>query len=164
MALTDPAGTVTLVDYSPAYAAAFRALNEAWISTYFRMEEADHKALEHPEEKILDPGGAIVVALLDGEPVGVCALIRHADGSWELAKMAVSPEAQGHGIGFLLGLRILDIARARGARSVFLESNTILKPAMALYPKLGFREVPHLPSPYQRSNIRMEVSLAPASE
>ena len=148
-----------LVDYTPAYAAAFRAPNEEWISRYFQMEDADYTALEQPKEKILKPGGAIVVALLQGEPVGVCALMHHPDGSWELAKMAVSPRAQGLGIGRLLGERILAIARERGARTVFLESNSLLKPAMALYPKLGFREVPHLPSPYQRSNIRMEITL-----
>ena len=150
---------LVLVDYTPAFAAAFRALNEEWISRYFQMEEADFTALEQPEEKILKPGGAIVVALLREEPVGVCALVHQPDGSWELAKMAVSPRAQGLGIGRLLGERILAIARERGARKVFLETNTLLKPAMALYAKLGFREVPRLPSPYQRSNIRMETTL-----
>ncbi|RYY66303.1 MAG: GNAT family N-acetyltransferase, partial [Chitinophagaceae bacterium] len=146
--MTNTPEAIVLADYTPAYAPAFRTLNEEWISRYFRMEEEDYKALEHPQEKILDRGGAIVVALLRNEPVGVCALVRHPDGSWELAKMAVSPRAQGLGIGRLLGERILAIARERGAETVFLESNTILAPAMALYPKLGFREVPHRPSPY----------------
>ena len=50
---------------------AFRTLNEEWITDYFRMEEADYKALDHPKEYILDKGGAILVALYKDEPVGV---------------------------------------------------------------------------------------------
>ena len=41
----------------------FRALNEEWISNYFVMEEADYKALDNPQEYILDKGGQIFVAL-----------------------------------------------------------------------------------------------------
>ncbi|RYZ24415.1 MAG: GNAT family N-acetyltransferase [Chitinophagaceae bacterium] len=153
-----PAGNVSLVAYEPQYKAAFRNLNEEWISRYFRMEPADYEALDHPEEKILAKGGAIVVALLDGVPVGVCALLHHA-GEWELAKMAVAPAAQGRRIGFLLGQRIIDLAREKGASVLFLESNTVLEPAIRLYHKLGFVEVPKKPSPYERSNIRMERTL-----
>jgi GNAT superfamily N-acetyltransferase len=152
-----PAG-VAIVDYKPEYQPAFRALNEEWISRYFRMETADYEALEHPDKKILEPGGYICVALLDGLPVGVCALLRHQDG-WELGKMAVAPAAQGKKIGLLLGLHIINKARSLGAKKLFLESNTTLTPAINLYYKLGFKQVPKGPSPYERSNIRMELAL-----
>src|SRR6185437_16752230 len=69
---------VEIVDYTPAYQAAFRQLNEEWISTYFRMEESDYKALDHPREYILDQGGYIYIGLYKGEPVATCALI-HLD-------------------------------------------------------------------------------------
>ncbi|RYY96411.1 MAG: GNAT family N-acetyltransferase [Chitinophagaceae bacterium] len=150
---------VQVVDYEPKYAGVFRALNEEWISTYFRMEEADYAALDNPEAKILAPGGHIFVALYGGEPVGVCALMRHPDGTWELAKMAVSPKAQGRNIGFLLGQRVIEKARALGASTLFLESNTLLKPAINLYYKLGFRKITGRLSPYERSNIQMELAL-----
>jgi len=149
---------VQIVDYTEEYQTAFRALNEEWISTYFKMEAADYKALDHPREYILAKGGAIFVALYEGEPVGVCALIKMEDGqSYELAKMAVSPKAQGKSIGYLLGRAVIEKAKSLGAKRVYLESNTALKPAINLYYKLGFEKITGQPSPYERCNIQMEL-------
>jgi len=150
---------IQIVDFIPAYQAAFRQLNEEWITTWFRMEEGDYKALDHPREYILDKGGHIFMALYKGEPVGTCSLIRMDDGSFELAKMGVSPQTQGLGIGYLLGRACIEKARALGARRVYLESNTRLKPAINLYHKLGFRKVAGPPSPYERCDIQMELIL-----
>lgn len=152
---------VQIVDYKPVYQQAFRALNEEWISTWFKMEEADYKALDDPKGYILKNGGHIVVALYEGEPVGVCALIKMKDPQYdfELAKMAVSPKAQGKNIGWLLGNAMIEKARSLGARKIYLESNTILKPAINLYYKLGFQKVIGHDTPYERCNIQMELSL-----
>ena len=150
---------IQIVDFIPAYQTAFRQLNEEWITTWFRMEEGDYKALDHPREYILDKGGHIFMALYKGEPVGTCSLIRMDDGSFELAKMGVSPKTQGLGIGYLLGRACIEKARALGARRVYLESNTRLKPAISLYHKLGFRKVAGPPSPYERCDIQMELIL-----
>lgn len=148
---------VQIVDYTPAHQPAFRRLNEEWITKYFRMEESDYKALDHPQEHILDKGGYIYIALYKGEVAGACALIAMPDGGFELAKMAVSPKAQGLGIGYLIGKACIDKARDLGAPRVYLESNTTLKPAINLYYKLGFRKAAGPPSPYERANIQMEL-------
>lgn len=152
---------VQIVDYKPQYRSAFRALNEEWISKYFEMEEADYKALDNPEAYILDKGGKILVALYNGEPVGVCALIKMNDPDYdfEVAKMAVSPKAQGKSIGWLLGQSIIQAAKELGASKIYLESNTILKPAINLYYKLGFQKIVGRPTPYNRCNIQMELNL-----
>lgn len=152
---------VQIVDYKPAYREAFRNLNEEWISTWFKMEEADHKALDDPKGYILNKGGHILVALYEGEPVGVCALIKMKDPEYdfELAKMAVSPRAQGKNIGWLLGNAVIEKARSLGARKIYLESNTVLKPAINLYYKLGFQKVIGRATPYERCNIQMERSI-----
>ncbi|SFW86970.1 transcriptional regulator, MarR family with acetyltransferase activity [Chitinophaga sancti] len=153
--------TIRIVDYTPAYQQAFRDLNEEWITTYFKMEAADYKALDHPNEYILDKGGYILVAL-DGEtPVGVCALIKMDDPvyEYELAKMAVSPKAQGRSVGYKLGRAIVEKARSLEAKNLYLESNTILKPAIGLYQKLGFKKVAGRATPYERCNIQMELIL-----
>jgi GNAT superfamily N-acetyltransferase len=149
------------VPYKPIYADAFRKLNEEWITAYFKMEEADHKALDHPKEYILDKGGVILVALYDGEPIGVCALIKMDDPhyDYELAKMAVSPKAQGKNIGWLLGKAIVEKAKSLRAKRLYLESNTILKPAINLYHKLGFEKIAGRSTPYERCNIQMELTL-----
>ncbi|MBF4516650.1 GNAT family N-acetyltransferase [Flavobacterium sp. ANB] len=152
---------VQIVEYEPKYQDAFRALNVEWISTYFEMEEADYKALDHPKEYILDKGGKIFVALYQNEPVGVCAMIKMKDENYdfELAKMAVSPKAQGKNIGWLLGQAIVESAKKQGAKKLYLESNTILKPAINLYHKLGFQKISGLATPYKRCNIQMELVL-----
>ena len=148
---------VEIVDFQPRWQPAFRQLNEEWITKYFRMEESDYKALDHPQEFILDKGGHIYMALYKGEPVATCALIPMEDGGFELAKMAVSPKAQGLGIGWLVGKACIEKARSLGAPRVYLESNTALKPAINLYHKLGFRKAAGPPSPYERANIQMEL-------
>lgn len=153
---------VTIVKYNPVYHTAFKTLNEEWISTYFELEEADRQALENPDQYILNPGGKIFVALYRGEPVGVCALIKmnDPDYDYELAKMAVSPKAQGKNIGYLLGQSAINEARKIGAKALYLESNTILKPAINLYYKLGFQKITGHVSPYKRCNIQMSLICA----
>ncbi len=150
--------TVAIVPFEDTYRDAFRSLNIAWITRWFVMEPSDYKALDHPEAIIAD-GGAIFMALIDGEPVGCCAMMRMDDGGFEMAKMAVSPKAQGRSVGFLLGEATITEARRRGACRVYLESNTVLKPAMRLYQKLGFTRIVGAASPYARCNIQMELAL-----
>lgn len=150
---------VQIIDYTPENHDDFRRLNHEWITKYFRLEESDRIALDHPDEKILKPGGHIFLALYEGAVVGTCALIKLSDDRYELAKMAVTEKAQGKNIGYMLGQASLQKARELGARTVYLESNTKLKPAIALYHKLGFQKVVGPPSPYERSNIQMEMSL-----
>lgn len=153
---------VQIVEYSFRYQAAFRALNEEWISTYFELEAADLEALNNPEEYILKKGGKIFVALRNNEAVGVCAIIKMNDPHYdfELAKMAVSPKAQGKNIGWLLAQAAICAAKESGAAKIYLESNTILKPAIHLYYKLGFQKITGRPTPYKRCNIQMELNLA----
>lgn len=152
---------VKIVDYSPKYQEDFKRLNEEWISRFFKMEQEDHKALDHPQQYIINNGGFIVVALYNNEPVGVCAGLKMNDPEYdyELAKMAVSPKAQGKNIGWLLGQAVIRKARKLGAKKLYLESNTILVPAISLYQKMGFRKVAGRISPYERSNIQMELDL-----
>lgn len=152
---------IEIVNYEPAYKDVFRDLNVEWISTYFKMEASDYKALDNADSYILQNGGHILVALLNKEPVGVCALIKMDDPTYdfELAKMAVAPKAQGKKIGWIIGEAIKDKARLMGAKMLYLESNTILTPAISLYRKLGFVEVFGRNTPYERCNIQMALIL-----
>lgn len=154
-------GNIQIVEYEPKYQSAFKSLNEEWISTYFEIEEADRKALDNPTENILKNGGKIFVALYKGEPLGVCALIKMNDPEYdyELAKMAVSPKVRGKNLGWLLGQTAIDKAKESGASKIYLESNTMLNPAINLYYKLGFQKIEGRPTPYKRANIQMELDL-----
>ncbi len=146
-----------IVDYAPEYRAAFKALNQAWIEQYFKMEAADHKSLDFPEKNIIDKGGHIFMAIEEEKAIGTCALMKLENHryEYELAKMAVVPEHQGKGIGYQLGKAIINKAKSLNAKTLYLETNAILTPAIHLYKKLGFVEVEGNISPYQRSNVQM---------
>jgi DNA-binding MarR family transcriptional regulator/GNAT superfamily N-acetyltransferase len=155
------AAPVRIRDFEPADQPAFKQLNVEWISRYFTLEPADLKALDQPAAYILAPGGVILLAEVAGEVVGTSALIKMADGGYELAKMAVAPAAQGQRIGWLLGQAAIERARDLGARRVYLESNSTLAPALSLYRKLGFEPLAQpIPSPYARADVQMELLLA----
>lgn len=151
---------VKIEPYSKKYQQAFVKLNEEWIKKYFKIEQPDRDALENPKSYILDKGGFIFVATLDGEAVGVCALIKRDDlKCYELAKMAVSPKAQGKSIGYKLGRAVVEKAMTLKTDIVYLESNTILEPAIKLYEKLGFKKIEGHATPYERCNIQMVLDL-----
>lgn len=152
---------IRIVPCEPRYYEVFRRLNEDWIKTYFEMEEADHKALDDPESYIINKGGHILIALYKGEPVGACALIKMNDGQYdyELAKMAVDSGLRGKNIGYLLGKAAINKVVELGASKLYLESNTLLNPAIKLYLKLGFKKIRGHDTPYKRSNIQMELLL-----
>ena len=152
---------IEVINYLPEHHSDFKKLNEEWINAYFKMENADRKALNNPKDYILDQGGKILVAVEGKTVLGVCALLKMQDDNYdyELAKMAVSPKAQGKGIGYLLGTSIIEKAKLLGASNIYLESNTILKPAISLYEKLGFKKIAGHYTPYERCNIQMELQL-----
>ena len=154
------AADVRIITYDPAYARAFADLNYRWIEQFFTVEQHDSEMLENPGEYIIDAGGEIFFAIADEIAVGTAALISDAKGEFELAKMAVSPEYRGRGIGDMLIDAAVEYSRAKGKDSIYLLSNTVLKPAIGLYRKHGFVETPMIDeSPYQRTNIRMQLAL-----
>jgi len=127
---------------SMAYAKDFRRINEDWISTCFWLEDSDIQVLNDPQKYILDKGGNIFIALLNGEPVGTCALIVRDILTCELANLAVDPKERNHGIGYLLGLALIEKARERGFTCIVLEGNKKMAASISLYRKLGFEELP----------------------
>ena len=154
---------------SMAYAEDFKRINEDWISDNFWLEESDIQVLSDPQKYILDKGGNVFIALLNGKPVGTCALQVHDALTCELAKMAVDNHAQGSGIGFLLGTTLIDKARERGFNRIVLEGNTKMKASILLYRKLGFIEIPfteveQTAASHKRCNIVMELKISPLSQ
>ncbi|MBY0572614.1 MAG: GNAT family N-acetyltransferase [Undibacterium sp.] len=137
----------------------FIRLNEAWISHYFVLEEADKKLAVNPYQ-IVEQGGCILSLVDAGKVVGVCALFKEEDHRYQLARMAVDDQARGKGYGDKLMQAALAQAHTMGAHSLYLLSNTKLQPALALYRKYGFQTLSEGPHPvYARSDITMELWL-----
>ncbi len=106
----------------------FIRLNKQWIETWFRLEQTDIDTFAHIDDYIIGLGGQIFLAIDEsGQVVGCCALKPHLESDChELAKMAVSPDAQGKGIGRKLGEALLEYARSHDVKRIFLEGNTRL--------------------------------------
>jgi GNAT superfamily N-acetyltransferase len=88
--------------------------------------------------------GAVLVAELDGEVVGVCQLIvfrhlqRRGGRCAEIESVHVHPEHRGSGIGSALLLYAIDRARGLGCYRVQLTSNVVRSDAHRFYERLGF--------------------------
>lgn len=156
--LTEMSDTITILDYQPEHQPWFEKLNREWIEKHFWMEPVDFDVLQKPEVHILAKGGSILMAQVEKEIAGTVALKWVEAGTYEFTKMAVDEKFRGRKVG--LALAEAAIARARKARAsrIILYSNTVLAPAIKLYEKLGFREIP-VDGPYKRSNIKMELAL-----
>jgi len=145
-----------IVEFAPEHADAFRTLNEAWISKYFAIEAKDREVLDDPQGKIIAKGGRIFMALKDGEAVGCVALLKMADGGYEVAKMTVSEAVRGSGLGRLLMRRCIEAGAQDGAPRLYLETNSSLAPALALYRATGFRDLAPAKTEYVRADVFME--------
>lgn len=150
---------IEIIPYKAEHARHFERLNKAWIEKYFVLEDLDKWVLENPHEAILSRGGAILMATCDGVIAGTVALLKVDEDEYEFAKMAVDEACQRRGIAEALSYAAFDRARELGAKKVTLYSQTSLAPAINLYRKLGFVEVPMDNQLYKRANIKMEISL-----
>lgn len=150
---------ITMLDYTSFYQPWFEKLNRNWIEKYFWMEPIDVAVLQDPETYIIDKGGAIIMASVDDEIAGTVALKFVEKGVYEFTKMAVDEKFQGQKIGLALAEAAIEKAESLGAKKIILYSSTKLVPAISLYRKLGFVEIP-VDGPYKRSDIKMQLNLA----
>lgn len=92
--------------------------------------------------KDVTAGGNIYVAVAetDGEKAGY-GEIRIVAGEAQIYNIAIAPEYRKQGIGEALLMHLIEAGRERGCALVTLEVRAGNEAAMALYKKLGFREV-----------------------
>lgn len=133
------AKAVEIIDYSPEHREAFRVLNEEWLKRFFAVEEDDERLLRHPEDEIIARGGAVFFARLGGKIVGTTALLKRDNETYEIAKMAVTPNAQRKQAGRRLAEAAIARARQKGAKKIILMTDNRLRAAVGLYRKLGFK-------------------------
>ncbi len=135
-----PAGRGLVIhDYTDALAADFRAINLEWIGAMYTVEPTDRDVLDHPRERIVDKGGAILFVEAPGLGiVGTCALQKTGEHQYELTKMGVLATARGLGVGGVLLDAVLARAQAMGAQRLYLLSNRKSAAGIHLYEKHGF--------------------------
>lgn len=99
------------------------------------------------------PEGALLLALVDGEIAGCCALraLHSADYSnaCEMKRLYVRKAFRRFGLGRQLAEAIIDLARVAGYRHLLLDTLSDMESARALYQDLGFEDIP----PYYHNPI-----------
>ena len=136
-------GSVALEPASTRSYAELTAIFNAGYEGYytpFTLDEAAFRTMSTMWDDDLD---ASRVALVDGEPAGVCKLAIRGDRGW-IAGIGISPHHRGKGIGKELMRGVLAEASERGLREVWLEVLVQNEPAIRLYEKLGFETVREL--------------------
>ncbi len=132
---------VTIVPYSKKRSPLFDRLNRAWIHEYFTVEPFDDQVLTNPKKMIIDNGGEVWFAALDGEVVGTCALIMLKNDMFEFSKLGVDETARGKGVARALLRHCIARAQQHGHKKLRIFTSTKLAPANALYRSEGFVEV-----------------------
>jgi GNAT superfamily N-acetyltransferase len=87
------------------------------------------------------PWGCILLAEISDHIVGCVALRPLASKICEMKRLFVIPEYQGHGIGRILALAVIDQAREKAYKKIRLDTIDSMKEAKALYLSLGFQPI-----------------------
>lgn len=129
-------------------------LSNAYMASLYPAESnhlVDLEALEQPNVSFL-------VARNDGEIVGCCALVEAGNGTAEIKRMFVDPEARGLRMGKLMMNALVERARELELEAIRLETGISQPEAINLYRKAGFIEIEPFP-PYKPDPLSMFMEL-----
>jgi DNA-binding MarR family transcriptional regulator/ribosomal protein S18 acetylase RimI-like enzyme len=127
----------TSVDAQHCFAAYFHELDERFEGGFDVGRSIPADATD-----LVEPAGLMLVARLDGHPVGAGAVKFHGTEPAELKRMWVAGQARGLGIGRRILTELERRARDHDATTARLETNRALTEAIALYRSTGYVEVP----------------------
>jgi GNAT superfamily N-acetyltransferase len=109
----------------------------------------DSESVKRSLVRFQPPGGRLLIAELDGVPIGIGALRSLDDKVAEIKRMYVRPESRGLHAGSRMLDDLIEEARKRGAESIRLDSAWFMVEARNLYLSRGFAERP----PYEGTEI-----------
>jgi GNAT superfamily N-acetyltransferase len=96
------------------------------------------------------PHGRLLLAGYGSEIAGCVALHKLESEICEMKRLYVRPQFRGKGLGRVLAERVVDEARNVGYQRLRLDTvETVMRDAVALYRKLGFKEI----APYRDNPI-----------
>jgi putative acetyltransferase len=95
------------------------------------------------------PDGRLLLAEFDSQIAGCAALHKLDSAICEMKRLYLRPLFRGHGLGRALAERIIAEARDVGYRRMRLDTvEPVMKDAVAMYRKLGFKDIaPYRPNP-----------------
>jgi putative acetyltransferase len=95
------------------------------------------------------PDGRLLLAEYQGHLAGCAALHKWEDGVCEMKRLYLRPSFRGKGLGRVITHKIIAEARSIGYQCMRLDTiEPVMKDAVEMYRKLGFREIaPYRPNP-----------------
>ncbi|PST24587.1 N-acetyltransferase [Mesorhizobium plurifarium] len=129
---------VTIAEESPRQPAVIRLLelSDAYAASLYPAESNHLVDLSQLEQ----PTVSFFVARLAGRIVGCCALVEAGDGTAEIKRMFVDPEARGLKLGRLLLSALEAKAEKLGLTAIRLETGIYQPEAIGLYKASGYVE------------------------
>lgn len=156
---------VTISEFLPEMAQAYRELILQWLEVDFSVEPQDLAAANDPVGEFIRPGGFVFLAQVEGDYLGTAALRKLKPDTFELCKMVVTARARGRQLGQKLLSHAIAKARMLGVKRLVLETNHKAEAAINLYRKNGFEHRPFPPDHppgFERADVYMELELWPA--
>ncbi len=144
--MTDSTPTLSITAAtSPDDIAAVRRLFLAYAQSLdfsLCFQGFDEELAGLPGKYAADSRGALLLAKVDGQAVGVVGLRDLGDGVAEMKRLYIDPAGRGHNFGRALTDAVLAEARRFGYRALRLDTFPSMVAANRIYDTLGFRDIP----------------------
>ena len=107
------------------------------------------------------PGGRLLLAEYEGQTAGCVAMHALEPGVCEMKRLYLRPQFRGKGLGRVLVERILAEAREAGYQRIRLDTvEPVMKDAVVMYRRFGFREIPPYRENPMPGTLYLELELA----
>ncbi len=136
--MSDSDAALLIVPVGFAQAAELVAELDADLSERYGDEG---EPVHAPAEVFDGPGGQMLLATLDGAPVGCVGLRRIDEATAELKRMYVRPQARGRGVARALLAACEQHAAELGYQQMWLETGSMQPEAVTLYLTSGYEPV-----------------------
>lgn len=145
-----------IIPFEKKYRQDFINFNTDWIVSNFGfLEEHDKETFEKIDDE-MESGAMIFFAVEDGIALATCMAMPMEGTTWELCKLGSNKNVPHKGAGSAVFEEAMKWALNHGAKRLFIQSNSRLKPALHIYEKYGFKEIKFENHEYVRGDIAFE--------
>ncbi len=145
-----------IIKFKEKYRQSFIDFNTDWIVSNFGFLEKEDIETFNSIDKIISNGGMIFFAIEDDIVLAACMAHPLKGDVWEICKLCSNKNVSHKGAGSAVFKASMDWAVKYGAKKMMLISNSKLKPAIHIYEKFGFKQIPYENYGYIRGDIAFE--------